>query len=235
MFDHLFNRYLERNSQYKKMKQKVRFLEDELKKRTKTDNPKTQAEPKQPIHQPAYMFPPHITINVNRKDESSPYKPSQEEGIGKRTPPVHQRRRVSSVRPRQTTNKPVTQPAPFPTHIEFLNVEKIVIERYEQSNNFGALGIKSLEGKLNIGANYGDKAELSDEVKEKLTEHIESAKSFKTVNKKNPPHSSEDPSKDPQDILGEFEKTGIWDDLFNHQPIHAENNHEKEEGGQPHD
>jgi len=44
---------------------------------------------------------------------------------------------------------------PSPIIIEYLNVEKIEVDRYEQSNNFGALGIKSLEGKLNIGANYG--------------------------------------------------------------------------------
>ncbi|MFC4617146.1 hypothetical protein ACFO4N_00225 [Camelliibacillus cellulosilyticus] len=41
------------------------------------------------------------------------------------------------------------------TVVEYINVEKVVVDRYEQSNNFGALGIKLLEGRLNIGANYG--------------------------------------------------------------------------------
>lgn len=39
--------------------------------------------------------------------------------------------------------------------IEELNVDKIVVEKLEYHNNFGALGIKELKGRLNIGANYG--------------------------------------------------------------------------------
>ncbi|HET7657097.1 MAG TPA: hypothetical protein VFK37_02315 [Bacillales bacterium] len=46
-------------------------------------------------------------------------------------------------------------PPSSPTIIEKVNVEKIFVDQIEHNNNFGALGIKSLEGRLNIGANYG--------------------------------------------------------------------------------
>lgn len=39
--------------------------------------------------------------------------------------------------------------------IEELNVDKITVDKLEYHNNFGALGIKELKGRLNIGANYG--------------------------------------------------------------------------------
>ncbi|MCZ8514048.1 hypothetical protein O9H85_16780 [Paenibacillus filicis] len=38
--------------------------------------------------------------------------------------------------------------------IEHLSIEKLVVEKLEHSNNFGALGIKELKGKLNIGVNH---------------------------------------------------------------------------------
>ncbi|MBM7645730.1 hypothetical protein JOD45_001949 [Scopulibacillus daqui] len=59
-----------------------------------------------------------------------------------------------------------------PTIIEQVNVDKIIIDRYEQSNNFGALGIKSLEGKLNIGANYGLSRPIPKEKKEKYDQKM---------------------------------------------------------------
>ncbi|MGA9288159.1 MAG: hypothetical protein WBV93_07365 [Anaerobacillus sp.] len=39
-------------------------------------------------------------------------------------------------------------------NVEHLTIEKLIIEKLEYQNNFGALGIKELSGKLNIGANY---------------------------------------------------------------------------------
>ncbi|EKN65808.1 hypothetical protein BABA_18637 [Neobacillus bataviensis LMG 21833] len=48
-------------------------------------------------------------------------------------------------------NKP-TDP---PIIIEKINIEKIILDKYELNNNFGQLGIKELKGKLNIGATYG--------------------------------------------------------------------------------
>lgn len=38
--------------------------------------------------------------------------------------------------------------------VEQIAIEKLVIEKLEHSNNFGALGIKELTGKLNIGVNH---------------------------------------------------------------------------------
>ncbi|ALS24431.1 MULTISPECIES: hypothetical protein [Paenibacillus] len=38
--------------------------------------------------------------------------------------------------------------------IEHIAIEKLIVEKWDHSNNFGALGIKELEGKLNIGVNY---------------------------------------------------------------------------------
>jgi hypothetical protein len=42
-----------------------------------------------------------------------------------------------------------------PIIIEKINIEKIILDKYELNNNFGQLGIKELKGKLNIGATYG--------------------------------------------------------------------------------
>lgn len=60
--------------------------------------------------------------------------------------------------------------APANVHIEHLQVDKIIIEKLDYSNNFGQLGIKELTGKLNIGTNTeGDfSKEISDKINEKL-------------------------------------------------------------------
>lgn len=67
-----------------------------------------------------------------------------------------------------------------------------MIDRYEQSNNFGALGIKSLEGKLNIGANYGDKSKLPEEAQQKLEQNLKKPRIGKALNHlnliRNPPN-----------------------------------------------
>jgi hypothetical protein len=42
-----------------------------------------------------------------------------------------------------------------PIMIEKINIEKIILDKYELNNNFGQLGIKELKGRLNIGATYG--------------------------------------------------------------------------------
>ncbi|TLS37610.1 hypothetical protein [Pseudalkalibacillus caeni] len=39
-------------------------------------------------------------------------------------------------------------------NVEQVSVDKLIIEKLEYTNNFGALGIKELKGKLNIGATY---------------------------------------------------------------------------------
>ena len=60
-----------------------------------------------------------------------------------------------------------------PTIIEYINVERVTIDKYEHSNNFGALGIKSLEGRLNIGANYGLDSSLSKDMQKQKEQIIE--------------------------------------------------------------
>lgn len=53
-----------------------------------------------------------------------------------------------------------------PILIERVNIEKIILDKYELNNNFGQLGIKELKGKLNIGATYGsDFIPMEDEEK----------------------------------------------------------------------
>jgi hypothetical protein len=42
-----------------------------------------------------------------------------------------------------------------PIIVENINIEKVLADKVEYHNNFGALGIKELTGQLNIGANYG--------------------------------------------------------------------------------
>ncbi|RDI43171.1 hypothetical protein [Falsibacillus pallidus] len=52
-------------------------------------------------------------------------------------------------------------------NIENLNVDKVIVESLEYSNNFGQLGIKELTGKLNIGTSYEGKS--SKKLKNKKT------------------------------------------------------------------
>lgn len=226
MLDDLFNRYLERNPHYNKMKKKIKLLEDELKQYRKTDNLEPRLEPKHLSSQTPYMIPPHITINVNRRDEGSSYKlPTGEQPKEPKTP-FQQARRIRSIKPKQQKNLPPERNSDsptYPTYIEFLNVEKIVIDRYEQSNNFGALGIKSLEGRLNIGANYGDKNELPEEVKKKFAEKMEAAESWKSFKTNK---DEQENSQETWESIIEWDKTGDWDDFFHRQPINAVNNQE---------
>ncbi|WLR43361.1 hypothetical protein LC087_04030 [Bacillus carboniphilus] len=71
--------------------------------------------------------------------------------------------------------------------VEQINVDKIIIEKYEQSNNFGQLGIKQLEGKLNIGATYSyDKDELKKSEKEEQPKEQANQKQSKGKKQTNP-------------------------------------------------
>ncbi|NRD80422.1 hypothetical protein HPT25_24170 [Bacillus sp. BRMEA1] len=58
-----------------------------------------------------------------------------------------------------------------PIIIEKINIEKIILDKYELNNNFGQLGIKELKGKLNIGATYG--SEFTPNLEEEKTESSE--------------------------------------------------------------
>lgn len=51
--------------------------------------------------------------------------------------------------------------------VENLHVEKLVVEKVNYNNNIGAIGIRELKGKLNIGANYiDDILSMKDDSKE---------------------------------------------------------------------
>ncbi|HEX7056780.1 MAG TPA: hypothetical protein VF260_06245 [Bacilli bacterium] len=41
-----------------------------------------------------------------------------------------------------------------PIVVKNMHVEKVIVDKLEYHNNIGALGIKELKGRLNIGANY---------------------------------------------------------------------------------
>jgi hypothetical protein len=83
---------------------------------------------------------------------------------------------VNMKNPEQTKDPPII--------IERINIEKIILDKYELNNNFGQLGIKELKGKLNIGATYGSEftPNLDDEKEEKKDEGRE--KTQKEKNKK---------------------------------------------------
>lgn len=55
----------------------------------------------------------------------------------------------------QTPTEKMMKTSDPPIIIEKINIEKIILDKYELNNNFGQLGIKELKGKLNIGATYG--------------------------------------------------------------------------------
>lgn len=62
-----------------------------------------------------------------------------------------------------------------PLVIREIKVDKILLDKYEQNNNFGSVGIKDLSGELNIGATYG-KTALPAEIAEDLKADFESFK-----------------------------------------------------------
>ena len=65
-----------------------------------------------------------------------------------------------------------------PIIIEKINIEKIILDKYELNNNFGQLGIKELKGKLNIGATYGSEftPSFEEETKKPLNHNTERKK-----------------------------------------------------------
>ncbi|WP_144556000.1 hypothetical protein [Bacillus sp. X1(2014)] len=60
--------------------------------------------------------------------------------------------------------------------IKTLYIDKFYLDKYEQHNNFGQIGIHSLSGALNIGATYG-KDVIPSRITEGVKEEIEKIKS----------------------------------------------------------
>ncbi|MBU5212778.1 hypothetical protein [Heyndrickxia oleronia] len=94
--------------------------------------------------------------------------------------------------------------------IQKVNIEKILLDKYEQTNNFGQLGIKDISGQLNIGATYG-KGVIPAELVENLMENINEIKNMDNVHttdessSESVDESSEEESKD----YGNFEDIPI--------------------------
>ncbi|OCA81677.1 hypothetical protein A8F94_22735 [Bacillus sp. FJAT-27225] len=88
-----------------------------------------------------------------------------------------------------------------------LYIDKVYLDKYEQNNTFGQLGINQLSGALNIGATYGKDA-IPNEVTEKLKEDIQNMKAEKEEMAKN----EEDDLKTIDD--GNADET-VQDDSFN--------------------
>lgn len=246
MFHDLFNRYLKRSQGYERLKDRLRDLEKEVKDLHQVKQTQSSAPPPSPTMR-SINFPPTITINVNKKDNASPIKTYTTKKRPKRIQeksaeteakaPILKQVKQESLPEKTPQKNPEPSPS-HPTYIEFLNVEQIVIDRYEQSNNFGALGIKSLEGKLNIGANYGDKSQLPEDVQKKLEKKLKDAEAWKSfkpnkeatkdtqVSEDMPPKASEESH--PWEASESFEHFPDWDDFFTHQPSDAENNQQGE-------
>lgn len=74
-----------------------------------------------------------------------------------------------------------------PIIIEKINIEKIILDKYELNNNFGQLGIKELKGKLNIGATYG--SEFTPNLKEEDEENIRDSPKESIKNRSTRPKS----------------------------------------------
>ncbi|MDP4084931.1 MAG: hypothetical protein Q8934_09990 [Bacillota bacterium] len=87
---------------------------------------------------------------------------------------------LSGIQNQKPQEVKITQNEP-PIIIERINIEKIILDKYELNNNFGQLGIKELKGKLNIGATYGSdftpfQEEEEQEVKEERNDKQEKVK-----------------------------------------------------------
>lgn len=75
-----------------------------------------------------------------------------------------------------------------PIIIEKINIEKIILDKYELNNNFGQLGIKELKGKLNIGATYGGEFTpmMKNEEEEELKKEKEKAEKPESEHERGP-------------------------------------------------
>ena len=105
--------------------------------------------------------------------------------------------------------------------IKTLYIDKFYLDKYEQHNNIGQIGIHSLSGALNIGATYG-KDVIPSKVTEQVKEEIEKIKGDMEEMEKPPTgtdeadkHEEDESSRDSTPIIGEegedFTEIGIED------------------------
>ncbi|WP_026565790.1 hypothetical protein [Bacillus sp. UNC41MFS5] len=81
--------------------------------------------------------------------------------------------------------------------IQTLYIDKFFLDKYEQTNNFGQIGIHALSGALNIGATYG-KDVIPRRITEEVKEEIEKIKADMGEMEK-PPTSTDEADKPPKD------------------------------------
>ncbi|MEH7748038.1 hypothetical protein V7659_23920 [Neobacillus drentensis] len=102
--------------------------------------------------------------------------------------------------------------------IKTLYIDKFYLDKYEQHNNIGQIGIHSLSGALNIGATYG-KDVIPSRITEEVQEEIEKIKADMEGMEKPPTGTNEtdkpeedESSSDSTPIPGEGEEgfTEIW-------------------------
>ena len=79
--------------------------------------------------------------------------------------------------------------------IEHVNIEHLHIAKLEHSNIFGALGIKELGGRLNIGVNYS--GPITGEGWEDMSEAVKKASDGKADKKETQPHTAPGQEKQP--------------------------------------
>lgn len=88
--------------------------------------------------------------------------------------------------------------------IQTLYIDKFYLDKYEQTNNFGQIGIHSLSGALNIGATYG-KDVIPSKVTQEVKEEIEKIKAVKEEMEK-PQTSTDEAAKPPKDESSDEEE-----------------------------
>lgn len=81
--------------------------------------------------------------------------------------------------------------------INTLYIDKFYLDKYEQTNNLGQIGIHELSGALNIGATYG-KDVVPKQVTEEIKEEMEKIKA-NMAEKEKPQTSTDEADKPPKD------------------------------------
>jgi hypothetical protein len=88
--------------------------------------------------------------------------------------------------------------------IQTLYIDKFYLDKYEQTNNFGQIGIHELSGALNIGATYG-KDVIPSKITQEVKEEIEKIKAVKEEIEK-PQTSTDEPAKPQKDESSDEEE-----------------------------
>ncbi|GMB08158.1 hypothetical protein [Thermolongibacillus altinsuensis] len=117
------------------------------------------------------------------------------------------RKETGHMKQQKTKEKSVSQPVIF----QEINIDKILLDKYELNNNIAQLGINELSGSLNIGATYEKgiiPSELAEEWKEKMEEpkqtHDSSHQEEDSTKMNSENHSQQEQSSNDQNS-GEFD------------------------------